>query len=223
MKKVLLKLFKLFIKLHVYFLLITSVLVVSLNFINPPTTTMMIYRKVFAPYKLKQRRFVKLKDIPNHTKRMLMISEDSKFKTHFGFDFEAISKAFKRNKKSGRIRIGGSTLTQQVSRSIFLTTHRNLFRKYLEAWITIEMEVFLSKNRIMELYFNYVEWGKGIFGIETASYYYYDHSVKHNTTEQSKKLITVLANPIKYNPRNYSNSRTMRKRYAHIGKWYYYR
>lgn len=213
------KIFRKILVVHLWFIGITSFLIVLLNFVNPPFTTMSLYRRVTADYKVKPHRYIKLKEIPKSTRRMLMVMEDYKFYNHFGFDFEAMQRAFKRNNRLGKIKSGGSTITQQVARSIFLTTHRNFFRKYLEAWIALEMEIFLSKDRIMELYFNYVEWGKGIFGIETASQYYYQKSVKKIGLERSKTLITLLANPIRYNPENYYKSRTMRMRYNHISRW----
>ncbi len=183
---------------------------------------MILYRKLTADYKVKKREFIPLENIPRHTKRMLVISEDSRFYSHFGIDFSAIKYALERNHKKGKIRVGGSTITQQAARSIFLTTHRNYLRKYLEAWISIEMEIFMTKDRIMELYFNYVEWGKGIFGIETASRIYFSKSAARLTVNQSKSLIVILANPIRYNPHNHNKSRTMRKRMNHINRWYHY-
>ncbi len=219
MKNKIKKILKIILKIHLYFLAITSFLVILYNLIPPLTTPMILYRKAFASYEVKKHRYIKLKNIPSYTKKMLIVSEDSKYYSHFGFDFDAIQRAFKKNQRSGKIKSGGSTITQQAARSIFLTTHRNFFRKYLEAWITLEMEVFMSKNRILELYFNYVEWGKGVFGIETASQKYFKKSASLLTREQSKAMITILANPIKYNPKNYSKSKTMRKRYKHINRW----
>lgn len=219
MKLYLKKILRIIIKLHLYFLAITSFLVIIYNFIPPLTTPMILYRKAFASYEVKKHRYIKLDNIPRTTQRILLVSEDSRFYSHFGFDFQAIERAFKKNQRSGKIKSGGSTITQQAARSIFLTTHRNFFRKYLESWITLEMEVFMSKHRILELYFNYVEWGKGVFGIETASYKYYKKSASELSREQSKAMITILANPIKYNPKNYYKSKVLRKRYRHINRW----
>ncbi len=207
------------LKVHLWFIGITTAFCIFLNFMNPLFTTMSVYRMISSDYSLNKHKYIKLNDIPKSTQKMLLVMEDHKFYSHFGFDFEAMKRAYKRNNRYGKIKSGGSTITQQVARSLFLTTHRNFFRKYCEAWISLEMEIFLSKHRIMELYFNYVEWGKGIFGIETASQFYYGKSVKKISVEQSKILITILANPIRYNPKNYYKSRTMQMRYNHINRW----
>jgi len=217
--KILLIIIKRFLQLHLAFVVITSLTCILLNFVKPVTTPLILYKRIVAPYEIKKHRYIKLENIPKYTRRALVVSEDQKYYEHFGFDLEAMKRAYKRNQRLGKVRSGGSTITQQAARSLFLTTHRNIVRKYLEAWVTLEMEIFLSKDRIMELYFNYVEWGKGIFGIETASQFYYHKSAKSLSGEQSKALITILANPIRYNPHNYMNSRTMRMRMNHISRW----
>jgi len=221
-KSVIKKILKYMLWAHAVFIGISSLFCIVFSFVNPPTTSMILYRKLTADYSVKKRAFIKLEKIPKHTRRMLVISEDSRFYTHFGIDFSAVKYALERNRKKGKIRIGGSTITQQAARSIFLTTHRNYLRKYLEAWISLEMELFMSKDRIMELYFNYVEWGKGIFGIETASMHYFSKSASRLSVNQSKSLIVILANPIRYNPHNYHKSRTLQKRKNHIERWFHF-
>lgn len=204
---------KLLFKAHIYFWIITSIMCILLQFINPVITPMMIYRHYISGYKIVKHHNIKLSKIKPSTKRMVLRIEDSKFYSHFGFDFEAIQRAIVANSRSGRVRYGGSTITQQTARMLFLTYHRNYLRKYLEMWITIEMEVFMTKNRTLELYLNYTEWGKGIFGIDTASRYYYGRTANKISKDQARRLVAILANPIGYDPSNFYLHRSLRKRY----------
>ncbi len=208
------------IKLHLWFFAITIFLVFLYNFINPPITTLMIQRKLVRGYPVKMVKFVPLKKIPRKTYSMLVNLEDSNFSKHWGFEIDQIKHAYKVNQRRHKIKLGGSTISNQLARTLFLTTNRNYFRKYLEFWITLEIELLMPKHRILELYLNYIEWGKGIFGIEQASLHYYGKSVTKLNREQSIRLVTIVPNPIKYNVKNFSGNRILRHRYSILETYY---
>ncbi len=151
---------------------------------------------------------------------MLIAIEDGNFYKHFGFEWRMVREAYERNKKAGKIRFGASTLSNQLARTLFLTTDRNYLRKYLEIQVTVIMEVCMTKKRMLELYLNYVEWGKGIYGIETASQYYYGTRCNNLSREQSIKMISILTNPIKYSPQTYYKSASARQRYQLIQRYF---
>jgi len=151
---------------------------------------------------------------------MLIAIEDGNFYKHFGFEWSMVREAYERNQKAGKIRFGASTLSNQLARTMFLTTDRNYLRKYLEIQTTVIMEICMTKKRMLELYFNYVEWGKGIYGIETASQYYYGTRCSRLSRDQSMKMISILTNPIKYSPQTYYNSPSARQRYNLMQRYF---
>jgi len=199
---------------HAIFFAIVFFASVFLNFFNPPFTNLMIYRLVKNRYPLKKSKFIELKKIPESAKRMLLKIEDYKFYKHYGIDPEAILESYETNRRLGYIYRGGSTITQQLARTLFLTPKKSYVRKYFEILIAMEMELFLSKDRILELYFNYVEWGKGIYGIETASTVYYKKSVTRLNYDEIARLVTILASPIKYTPYTFENRAALKYRYS---------
>lgn len=151
---------------------------------------------------------------------MLIALEDGNFYKHFGFEWKMVKEAYKRNQRAGKIRFGASTLSNQLARTIFLTTDRNYLRKYLEIQVTVIMELCLSKKRMLELYFNYVEWGKGIYGYDTAARYYYGTGSRNLNRSQAMKLISILTNPIRYSPQTYSRSPSARQRYQMLQRYF---
>ncbi len=172
---------------------------------NPKKTSFMEYRekewnKEGKNYRIQQK-WVTLSQISPFLIKAVLISEDDKFWSHEGFDYEAIQKAIEKDIKTKKFKLGGSTISQQLAKNLYLSPSKNPFRKFREALITWRMEKVLTKKRILELYLNVVEWGdKGIFGIETASQYYYGKSASALTPEESVRLSTVLPNPRKYSP-----------------------
>ena len=130
----------------------------------------------------------------------MLIAEDDKFYQHEGFDFEAIQKAMEKDLKEGKFKVGGSTISQQLAKNLYLTPSKNPVRKLKEAILTWRLERALPKKRIMELYLNVVEWGEGIFGIEAAARNYYGKPASALGPEESARLAAVLPNPRKYNP-----------------------
>jgi monofunctional biosynthetic peptidoglycan transglycosylase len=132
--------------------------------------------------------------------KAVLIAEDDKFWSHEGFDYEAMKKALERDIKSGKFKLGGSTISQQLARNLYLTPEKSLLRKGREALITWRIERALSKKRILELYLNVAEWGEGIYGIEAASRHYYGKASLALTPEESARLAAVLPHPRRYSP-----------------------
>jgi monofunctional glycosyltransferase len=136
--------------------------------------------------------------ISPHLKRALIASEDARFVDHEGFDWEGIQKAIEKNQKKGRYVAGGSTISQQLAKNLFLTPTRSLFRKGEEAIITVMIETLWSKERILEVYLNVIEWGNGVFGAEAAARHYYNTSAARLSAEQAAKLAGMVPNPRYY-------------------------
>lgn len=151
-------------------------------------------------------------NIAASVKRAAIVSEDAKFTTHSGFDMEGIERAVKTNEASGAVSMGGSTISQQLAKNLFLTSHRSYIRKGEEAIITVIMENMWSKRRILEVYLNVAEFGEGIYGIEAAAQHYYGKSAKNLSHEQSALLIGILPNP-KYYQKNLNNRRLQNKKH----------
>lgn len=206
--------------IHLAFWGAIALLTLLYNFANPPVTLLMLQRYLVRGYDWQKQYHIPLEDIPENTLRMVITLEDGNYYKHHGFEFKEVKKAWERNKKSGKIRYGASTISNQVARTIFLTTDRNYFRKYLEVQATVIMEILMSKNRKLELYLNYVEWGKGIYGIETASQHYFGRSCRKISRDQSKRLVSVISSPVKYTPHTYAGSASARQRYRMLNRYF---
>ena len=171
---------------------------------NPAKTAYMKYREM--EWKKKGRKqsihqtWVPLSSVSPYLSKAVLIAEDDKFWTHEGFDYEAIEKAVKKDFRTKKFRSGGSTVSQQLARNLYLSPEKSLLRKGREAVITWRMERSLSKKRILELYLNAVEWGDGIFGAEAASRHYYGKPASELTAMESARLASILPNPRKYSP-----------------------
>lgn len=205
---------------HAVYIGLTATLILIYKFANPPTTTLMIYRSLVDHWKVQKPIPLKTAQTPSYIRRMLVSVEDGKFYEHHGIDLEAIKRARELNKKIGRPMYGGSTLTQQVARTLFLVPDKSYVRKYFEAITALELELILSKNRILELYFGYAEWGKGIFGIERASRVYYGTGIAGIQVDQAARLIALLSSPIKYKPDTIYRSLILRERYEYLVRRY---
>jgi monofunctional biosynthetic peptidoglycan transglycosylase len=183
---------------------------------NPPVTALMAYRGVTAHQKAQPIRFVPLRQIPRVARTMVIRLEDYRFYQHGGIDLGALRDAWKVNSSIGRTVVGGSTIPMQLARNLFLTPRKTYFRKYLEAIIAVEMDLILPKERILELYLNSIEWGRGIFGIGAASAHYYHSSVAGLSLDQLRRLITIITNPLRYDIHTFHRSRQMTERYAYL-------
>jgi monofunctional biosynthetic peptidoglycan transglycosylase len=170
---------------------------------NPKKTALMKYRETVSKEKGGKYRvyqtWVPFPKISPYLVKAVLIAEDDKFWKHEGFDYEAIQKAIEKDIKAKKFKFGGSTITQQLARNLYLSPEKSVIRKISEAIITWRMEKILSKKRILEVYLNVVEWG-GIFGAEAASRHYYQKPSSELTPEEAARLASVLPNPRKYNP-----------------------
>jgi monofunctional glycosyltransferase len=133
--------------------------------------------------------------ISNSLKRAMVAAEDAKFIDHEGFDWDGIQLALEKNQKKGRVVAGGSTITQQLAKNLFLTPARSYWRKAEEAAITVMLEALLPKRRILEIYLNVIEWGNGIFGAEAAARHYFGISASQLSAEQAARLAAMAPNP----------------------------
>lgn len=162
-------------------------------------TSFMAYRMAelhaTSPKARLQYTWVPYERISNHLKRAMVAAEDARFVDHEGFDWEGIQQALAKNQKKGRVVAGGSTITQQLAKNLFLTPSRSYLRKAEEALITVMLEAFLDKRRILELYLNVVEWGSGIFGAEAAARRYFGVPAAQLTPEQAARLAAMAPNP----------------------------
>ncbi len=132
--------------------------------------------------------------------KAVLIGEDDKFWKHEGFDYDAIQKAVEKNLHQGKFKFGGSTISQQLAKNLYLSPKKSLWRKTGEAVLTWQLERTLSKRRILELYLNVAEWGEGIFGAEAAARHYFGSRSADLTPQQAARLAAVLPNPRKYDP-----------------------
>ena len=169
---------------------------------RPPKTAFMEYReKVWQKNGIKRKItsiWVPLSRVSPYVMKAVIIAEDDKFWSHEGFDFEAMQKALEKDIKIKKFKVGGSTISQQLAKNLYLSPAKNPVRKIKEAILTWRMEKQLSKRRIMELYLNVVEWGDGIFGIEAAARKYYGKSAAALTAHEAAVLAAVIPNPRRY-------------------------
>ena len=185
--------------------------VVIYRFVPVPITILMIERE-FQGHGL-DHRWVSIERISPAMVRSVIASEDAQFCVHHGFDFHAIDKAIKHNEQRPNKVRGGSTISQQTAKNVFLWPERSWVRKGLEAWYTVLIETVWGKRRIMEAYLNTVELGSGIYGVEAASQHYFHESAAHLTPEQASRLAAILPSPLKWkavDPGSYVRKRTGR-------------
>ncbi|TAJ22600.1 MAG: monofunctional biosynthetic peptidoglycan transglycosylase [Nitrospirae bacterium] len=144
--------------------------------------------------------WVPLSRISPHVQRAVIAAEDASFYSHEGFDWSSLWGAATRNWEVGRFRRGGSTITQQLAKNLYLSSDKTLLRKAHEALITHEIERRLSKRRILELYLNVVEWGRGVYGIEAAAQHHFGKSALDLTPQEAALLAAILPSPRRYDP-----------------------
>lgn len=176
---------------------------------NPEESVFMTrYRKQLSDEGLPDsliHSFISLDSISPHLKKAVIAAEDDGFYTHPGIDLEAIIQASEFNKIQGEFKRGASTLTQQVAKNLFLGAEKSFERKFKELGFALLMEHYLGKDRILELYLNYAQWGKNIFGCEAASQYYFKKSASQLSRNEAARLAAVLAMPSKLTPFHKTN------------------
>lgn len=172
------------------------------DFANPRETSFMRMRlselRERDPSARLRHQWVPYDRISVHLKRAVIVAEDDRFVDHEGFDWKAIQKALEQNVQKGRVVRGGSTISQQLAKNLFLSDARTPARKVQEAAITLMLEQAMSKRRILEIYLNVIEWGNGVFGAEAAARHYFGVSAAQLTPEQAARLAAMVPNPRYY-------------------------
>jgi len=186
-----------------WFLAISLVWVLIYRFINPPLTYLMLQRAVERKFEGKELRidksWLRIEDISDNLKKAAIAGEDVNFLNHRGFDFKAMETAFEKNQKGKKVR-GGSTISQQTAKNVFLWPGRSYIRKAFEAYFTVLIELLWGKERILEVYLNVIEMGDGIYGAEAAVQNYWGKSANSMSKSQAALLVAVLPNPLRWNP-----------------------
>jgi monofunctional biosynthetic peptidoglycan transglycosylase len=171
---------------------------------NPQKSAFMKYRESEWRQQGKKKkivqRWVPLSQISPYVIKAVIIAEDDKFWSHEGFDFDAMQKALEKDLKEKKFKVGGSTISQQLAKNLFLSPSKNPIRKIMEAVLTWRLERNLSKKRIIEIYPNVAEWGDGLFGVEAAAQHYYGKPASDLSAMESARLAAVLPNPRRYDP-----------------------
>jgi monofunctional biosynthetic peptidoglycan transglycosylase len=169
------------------------------NWVNPDTTRFMNIRlgelQAKDPKAQLKKQWISYGKVSIHLKRALIVSEDDLFVHHEGFDWEGIQKAMKKNQQRGKIVAGGSTISQQLAKNLFLSPDKTPWRKAQEAVITLMIEAVWSKQRIFEVYLNVIEWGNGVFGAEAAARHYFGISATQLGPEQAARLAGMVPSP----------------------------
>jgi monofunctional biosynthetic peptidoglycan transglycosylase len=199
------------------------VLVLWWSQFNPSSTSFMRLRldelQEKRPDVELRHRWVDYERISIHLKRAVVAAEDDSFIEHDGFDWEGIQRALEKNQRKGRAVAGGSTISQQLAKNLFLSPARSWFRKGQEAAITVMIEALWSKRRILEVYLNVVEWGEGVFGCEAAAQRYFRLSADRLGPAEAARLAVMLPNPRRYErqfgPRMSAHAERLRARMIH--------
>ncbi|QQS16724.1 MAG: monofunctional biosynthetic peptidoglycan transglycosylase [Neisseriales bacterium] len=175
---------------------------------NPSSTAFMRAHEQSAVHHPIQQRWIPYLRISSHLKHAVIAAEDAKFMMHHGFDWTGMKKAIKKNIQHKKVVAGGSTISQQLAKNLFLSNKKTLWRKIEEAIITMMLETTMHKHRILEIYLNTIEWGEGIFGVEAASKHYFNVSATNLTRAQAAKLAAMISNPCFYDANRYTRKLT---------------
>jgi monofunctional biosynthetic peptidoglycan transglycosylase len=178
---------------------VTVVQVAALNFYNPHNTAWMRIRVRQAAAEHKELKILQtwrpLSVIPRNLQMAVIAAEDEKFYQHHGFDWESMKQAREQNERRNRIKRGASTITQQLAKNLYLSPERSYIRKAREAFITVVMELLLSKERILELYLNCIEFGPGTFGVDEGARFHFGIALKKLSLDQSCRLAAIIPAP----------------------------
>ncbi len=159
-----------------------------------------------------QQRWIPLSKLPRHVVNAVIVAEDGLFYAHGGIDWFEVQESFARNIDEGKFARGASTITQQLAKNLYLSTSKDPIRKFKEVLITLLLEQQLSKDRILEIYLNVIEWGRGIFGIEMAARTYFGKSAPALTLDEATRLAAVIPSPLQHKPNEDSRYVLRRKR-----------
>lgn len=201
------KITRILFKILIWFGGISLFLVVIFKFVPVPFTPLMVSRAVENKLAGKEmycnHDWVLLEKISKNLQKAVIASEDGMFLTHHGFDFTAMQKALKNNQNGRKIK-GGSTISQQTAKNVFLWQGRSYIRKGFEAYFTVLIELIWGKERIMEVYLNSIEMGDGVYGAQAAAEYWYQKNASNLTAREAVGIAAILPNPRKYKASNSS-------------------
>ena len=213
-------LFRFIWKTILWFNIISLFFVLLYKFVPVPFTPLMVIRAIEQKTEGKEmicsHDWVSLEEISPNLPKAVISSEDGNFLTHNGFDFKAIEKAFNSNQKGKKIK-GGSTISQQTAKNVFLWQGRSYVRKGLEVYYTVLIELIWGKKRIMEVYLNSIEMGNGVYGAQAASKHWYRKDARNLTKQEAAGIAAILPNPRKFKASNSSSYINRRK--ATISKY----
>lgn len=212
--KILRKILGIIWRLVLGFVILSVVSVIIFRWVPVPITPLMVIRSIEQKMDGKKMKmehdWVPLEEISPKLQLAVVCSEDQNYLKHFGFDWGAIEKAMKENEEGKRMR-GASTITQQTAKNVFLWPGRSYIRKAFEVWFTLLIEIFWSKERIMEVYLNSIEMGDGVYGAESAAQHWYKKKAIKLTKDDAAGIAAVLPNPRKYRANPPTNYITKRK------------
>ena len=201
-------------KAMLWFFGISLLLVVLFKFVPVPFTPLMVIRsmeqKMDGKPMILSHDWVPLEEISPNLQKAVIASEDQHFLTHHGFDFNALEKAYENNQKGKKIK-GGSTISQQTAKNVFLWPGRSYIRKAFEAYFTVLIELIWGKERIMEVYLNSIEMGDGVYGAQEASRVWYRKDAANLTRREAAGIAAILPNPRKFKATNSSSYINRRK------------
>ncbi|MXV53016.1 monofunctional biosynthetic peptidoglycan transglycosylase [Pedobacter sp. HMF7647] len=213
-------------KAVIIYICVTVAWVLLYRFINPPITWLMLQRGIERKFDGKEwkieKHWLSFDELSNNLKLAAMAGEDARFLQHWGFDLQAIQKAYKKNEQGKKVR-GGSTISQQTAKNVFLWPGRSWIRKGFEAYFTALIEIFWSKKRIMEVYLNVIEMGDGIYGADAATQTYYQKPATSLSKGEAAMLVAILPLPLHWTPKhptryNYYKQRLILRNMRNMGK-----
>jgi len=182
-------------------MLLPALQVWIVRWFDPPLTTVMLQRAWQHPDWPREHTWTDLNQTPRELLWFIILSEDGRFFEHGGVDWKEFNNVLKRWREEGSPPRGASTITMQTARSLFLWQGRSYLRKALELYYSFWMELFLSKERILELYVNVVETGTGVYGMESGARYHFDRPLKKASRSQQARLVAILPNPLEWSAR----------------------
>lgn len=174
------------------YLISTAPAITMLNWLAPSKSA---YMQLYSGDKKIRHKWMPIQKISPHLRRAVILAEDDRFFEHNGIDPEALEAAWKKNKRRGRFVAGGSTITMQLARNLFLSPHKTIWRKFREMELALLMDLLISKNRLLELYLNFAEWGDGIYGAEAAARQYFGKPAISLNREEAAFLAAILPKP----------------------------
>ncbi|MXN93245.1 monofunctional biosynthetic peptidoglycan transglycosylase [Flavobacterium sp. Sd200] len=208
------KILRFFYKILMWFVVLSVFGVVVFRFVPVPFTWLMVTRafeqKANGEEMHSSHDWVPIEQISQNLQKAVIASEDDRFLIHHGFNFDAMFKAYKNNSKGKRIK-GGSTISQQTAKNVFLWQGRSYVRKILEAYFTVLIELLWSKERIMEVYLNSIEMGDGVYGAQAATQHWYKKDCSSLTKREAAGIAAILPNPLKFKALNSSAYTERRK------------